>query len=74
MAHVAKYTRQLSALINDSQRDRLDALAESRHVGVSEVLRDVLEAGLPIVERVAPSPVAAPSWTQALTTAMRDGE
>jgi hypothetical protein len=66
MARTAKYSEYVSSMISTSQRERLDAIATRDGIAVSEVLRDVLEAGLPIREQVAATPGATTGWAARL--------
>lgn len=51
MAREAIYTEQVSGLTTKEQRGRLDALATEQHRSFGDVLRQVIEAGLPLVEQ-----------------------
>jgi hypothetical protein len=66
MARTAKFGEYISAMISTSQRRRLDAIAERDGIAVSEVLRDVLEAGLPVREQVTATPDATTGWAARL--------
>jgi hypothetical protein len=66
MARIAKYGEYISAMISQQDRRRLDAIAERDGVAVSEVLRDVLAAGLPIREQVTATREATTGWAARL--------
>jgi hypothetical protein len=66
MARTAKVPEYISAMITTSQRERLDAIALRDGMAVSEVLRDVLEAGLPVREQVAATREATTGWAARL--------
>ena len=50
---MAQYTEQIQAFVDAEMRDRIHALAEGRgEYRVSEIIREALASGLPIVESV----------------------
>lgn len=51
MAREARYTAQISALVEQEVRDRIDALDAAHPEGVGDIIRDALRHGLPRVER-----------------------
>lgn len=50
MARKAQYTAQLSVLIEPSDHDRLRAIERAQHISMSEVIRQLLTFGLPMME------------------------
>ncbi len=46
MARRAAYTEPISALITTEAREAIDKEAEAREVSISEVIRELLDAGL----------------------------
>lgn len=50
---MAQYTEQIQAFVDPETRDRIHALAEGRGpYRASEIIREALASGLPIVESV----------------------
>lgn len=51
MAQQPTYTAQLSALVEPAVKDEIDGLADTYSVWKSEVIRDIVAAGLPLVRK-----------------------
>ena len=50
MARVQKFPEQISALVSQDHYDRVRAIEGAHPVSMGDVLRDIIEAGLPSVE------------------------
>lgn len=59
----ARYTEQINVLLPKATKDRIDALDQAHGLGVAEVVRQALAAGLAKVER---------QYRQAATTGDRE--
>lgn len=51
MARQGKYPSQISALIEQAAYQRMRQLEETQEVSFAHIIRDVIKAGLPAVER-----------------------
>ena len=58
MAIKARYTEQIVAQVSPEVKATLARLAEERDTSMSEVVRQVIDFGLPVVEGVASDPAA----------------
>lgn len=50
MARIARYTEQISALIEKEDNDRLKAIEATNPISMADVIRAAIRAGLPSVE------------------------
>jgi predicted DNA-binding protein len=51
VAHTARYTRALPVYVTPAVREQLDQLAEKHCVSLAEIVRDIIDHGLPRARR-----------------------